>query len=200
MAKLNLKSVYTNESTYTVLQLLYKLCDSLDTWDLNNIEFADYKPSTSNSTYKLITYSGDKVAVDYATWASTCYEASKATTAMHADSATRALQDGNGNSIANTYALKSDIKPNNFEVLDSSKITISDTSAFGYVVRTGFRYYDSITKLYWYFFNIRVQQQDSSNGPLHLLYDGKMVNDSLGLPITLDKSANNTLLFCTLSA
>lgn len=82
MAKLNLKSVYTNESTYTVLQLLYKMCDTLDTWELNNIDFEDYKPSNSDITYKLIKYSDKKVAVDYAD------TAGHADTAGQADSAT----------------------------------------------------------------------------------------------------------------
>lgn len=91
MAKLNLKSVYTNESTYTVLQLLYKMCDTLDTWELNNIDFEDYKPSNSYITYKLITYAGEKVAVDYATLAG---DSLHANTAGHADLATQANTAG----------------------------------------------------------------------------------------------------------
>lgn len=87
MAKLNLKSVYTNESTYTVLQLLYKMCDTLDTWELNNIEFVDYKPSSDYITYKLITYPDKKVAVDYAKLAGDSFHAG---TAGHADLATQA--------------------------------------------------------------------------------------------------------------
>lgn len=196
MAKLNLKSVYTNESTYTVLQLLYNMCDTLDTWDLNNIEFVDYNPSGEYFTYKLITYPDKKVAVDYAKWAG---DSVHADTAGQADLATQAEKDGKGNNIADTYALKTDVKPVYFEVLDATKINTDGGSNFSIIVRTGFRYYDSSTKYYWYFFNIKVQQTDSYPDQLHLLYNGKVVNNSLGQPISLDKSAINNLLFCKVS-
>lgn len=90
MAKLNLKSVYTNESTYTVLQLLYKMCDTLDTWDLNNIDFEDYTDPDSDNTYKLIKYNNTNVAVDFA---KTTYSAQFAEASNTATKANMILPD-----------------------------------------------------------------------------------------------------------